>query len=71
MSKFLDRFKEPSSHAGLAAILGGLGMILKSPETVTVAEKLPSIAERLSTQDYVGAAAILFGLSAIWIKEKK
>lgn len=71
MSKFVNRIKEPSTHAGLAAIIGGLGMILHSPETTQVAQAVPDVAEKVIRQDFVGAAITLFGALAFLLPERK
>lgn len=71
MSKVVERLKEPSTHAGLAAIISGVGLILHSPETAQVASQLPDVATKIVSQDYLGAAMLLFGSLAVIFREKK
>jgi hypothetical protein len=71
MSKIKDRLKEPSTHAGIASIVSGVALILHSPETVTVAAQIPQVAEKIASQDYLGAAMIVFGSLAVLFKENK
>ena len=71
MSKVVERLKEPSTHAGIASVIAGIGQILHSPETTEIASAVPDIASRLASHDYVGVGMILFGLIAIFKKEKK
>lgn len=70
-SQFLKkRLKEPSTHAGLAGIIGGIGLILGSSEAVAVAGKIPPMAERLSAGDWGGALMIGFGALAVFLQER-
>lgn len=71
MSKIVDRLKEPSTHAGLASIVAGFGLIFRSPETSDIAATIPTVAERLVSNDYLGAAMLLFGSIAVVVREKK
>lgn len=71
MKYILERIKEPSTHAGLAAILAGIGLIAHSEQLSQVAQIVPSVAEKAIHQDYLGAAMVMFGTVAALLKEKK
>ncbi len=71
MKSIKDRLKEPSTHAGLAAMVGGVGMILHSPETTQLAHALPSVAEKVASHDFLGAVIALFGAVAFLLPERK
>lgn len=68
--KIKDRLKEPSTHAGLAAIVSGIGLMVASPETVAVAKVIPQVADNVTRQDWMGALMVLFGSLAVFLKEK-
>lgn len=68
--KIKDRLKEPSTHAGLAAIVSGIGLIVASPETVAAAKVIPQVADSVNRQDWMGVLMVLFGSLAVFLKEK-
>lgn len=70
MNKIKERLKEPSTHAGLAAIVGGVGLITHSDELQAVAGSIGPVAEKISHADYMGALLVAFGSLAVLLREK-
>lgn len=66
----LKRLKEPSTYAGIAAIIAGGGMIAKVNEAPAVAHAVSSAGAQLAAGDYFGAAMIFFGAFATFMKER-
>tara|TARA_Y100001001_G_scaffold121981_1_gene120146 strand:+ start:756 stop:977 length:222 start_codon:yes stop_codon:yes gene_type:complete len=72
LNKILDRLKEPSSYAGLAAITLGAGQIFKINEAEQVAETLNQAGAAAASGDIVApVATLILGLAAFFRSEKK
>ncbi|MGD1934222.1 MAG: hypothetical protein ACFB0Z_06900 [Candidatus Phaeomarinobacter sp.] len=70
MNELKERFREPSTYAGLAAITVGLGQVLDWDEAGQVAGLVQGAGEQISTGNWVGAAvAVLLGGAAMWKRE--
>ncbi|MHC8493627.1 hypothetical protein ACTU44_13070 [Thalassospira sp. SM2505] len=69
--KIKDRFREPSTYAGLAVATVGIGQIAKIDEAPQVAELIGQAGQAAVTGDYVTAGVVgLMGLLSIIMKEK-
>ncbi len=69
--KFLARLREPSSAAGLAAVVIGLGQLAKVNEAPAIAEVIGQAGAAAAVDPVVGAVALIAGLVAIFRGEKK
>lgn len=67
MAKLL---KEPSTYAGLAAVVAGVGQIFKDDHTDAVAAAINQAAPHILSNDWLGALMTLFGLAAVFLREK-
>ena len=70
MQKLLERFKEPSTYAGLAAIIAGLGQMFDINEAPALANGIATASNSIVGGDYVSAFAIAAGAFAVILKEK-
>lgn len=72
-SKLINRLQEPSSYAGLAAILVGAGQLFKDDNLPVVADVVQQSGEAyMKTNDpYSVIGIIIAGLIAIFVPEKK
>lgn len=69
--KIKDRFREPSTYAGLAAATVGIGQVAKINEAPQVAELIGQAGQAAVAGDYMTAGAVgLLGLLSIFMKEK-
>lgn len=66
-SKVADRFKEPSSLAGVGLVVGGLGQVFGVNEAPQVAEAINQAAQQSS---WLGALMVAVGTAAILMREK-
>ncbi len=66
-SKVVDRFKEPSTYAGLAAVVAGIGQMFVIHEAAPVADAINQVAAQPSWQ---GALMAGLGLFAVLKGEK-
>lgn len=66
-----SRLREPSTYAGLGAILLGLGQIFDINEAPAVAETVTSMAPALITGNWLSALVIALGSAAVFMREKK
>mgnify|MGYP000980235341 CR=1 FL=1 len=66
-----NRLKEPSTYAGLAATVAGVGQIFGDVHTDAIAGAITQAAPSLIAGNWLGALMSLFGLAAIFMKEKK
>jgi hypothetical protein len=64
-----ERFSEPSSIAGLAAVSLGLGQVFDINEAPVVADAINTAATSGNWQ--TAAVTIVLGILAIFLKEKK
>lgn len=71
--KVTDRLKEPSSYAGLAAILYGAGQIFKDDNLPVVADAVNSAGQTMAASGSTSAAigALVMGVLALFVGEKK
>jgi len=68
----MARWKEPSTYAGLAAIIGGVGAIAKVHEAPAIADAVNNAAVPLASGDWkVGLAMILTGALGVFLREGK
>lgn len=63
MSKIFDRMREPSSYAGLAAIVAGLGQIFKVDEAPGLAQVLTETGATVAQAPDGRTAAITAGIT--------
>ena len=72
LDKILDRLREPSTYAGLAAVAVGAGQVFDISEAPAVADAIGSAgATMTATGDPImGGAALVFGLLAILLRER-
>ena len=69
--KIKQRFAEPSTYAGLAAVTVGVGQVAKINEAPQVAELIGQAGQAAVTGDYVTVGGMgLFGLLSIFMREK-
>lgn len=69
--KIKDRFKEPSTYAGLALATAGAGQVFKINEAPQVAELIGQAGQTAVAGDWVGAGVMgLLGLLSIFMREK-
>lgn len=67
----LARLKEPSTYAGIASVISGVGTILKDDNTTAIAGAIVEASPHIISGNWMGAGMIFFGLFAMFIKEKK
>lgn len=66
----MSRLKEPSTYAGLAAIVAGLGQVFHFAPADTVAGAITSVAPQVISGNWFGAVTALLGIGAVFIREK-
>jgi hypothetical protein len=72
MHEVLERLREPSTYAGLAAITIGVGQVVDFDEAAQVATIVQGAGERAAVGDWIGAGvAVLLGVAAIWKREAR
>jgi len=70
-NKIKQRFREPSTYAGLAAVTVGVGQVAKINEAPQVAELIGQAGQTAVAGDWVGAGMMgLLGLLSIFMREK-
>lgn len=69
MKKILSRLKEPSTYAGIAAIIAGVGQV-SGTQTDQVAQTAAAIGERVLHQDWLGVGMILAGALGVFLPER-
>lgn len=68
----MSRWKEPSTYAGIAAIIGGAGVIGKVNEAPAIADAISGASLPLAQGNWqVGIGMILAGILSVFLKEKK
>ena len=65
--RVIDRLDEPSTYAGLAAVIAGLGQMFQITEAAPVADAVNQVAQQPSWQ---GAVVAALGLLAVFKREK-
>ncbi|MBC7135094.1 MAG: hypothetical protein H5U25_05555 [Oceanibaculum nanhaiense] len=70
MNYFLKRLREPSTYAGLAAIVGGAGGLAKIDEAPAIADALVSGAPIIAADPLIGGLMVLAGLLATLLKDR-
>lgn len=69
---FLDRVKEPSSYAGLAAVVMGLGQVARVNEAPVVADAIVNVGTAVvAGAGWPGVLMAALGSLAVLLKEKK
>jgi purine-cytosine permease-like protein len=69
--KIKQRFREPSTYAGLAALTVGVGQVAKINEAPQVADVIGQAGQAAVAGDWVGAGTMgLLGLLSIFMREK-
>lgn len=73
MFNIFKRFSEPSSYAGLAAILFGIQSLFKVNELQGVPEAVQAAGEAVATtgSPVTGIGALVLGLAALFLPETK
>jgi len=73
MQKVLNRASEPSTYAGLAGIVSGLGMIFDINEAEPIVQAAGHAAEAVlaTGNPAMGIATLLFGLLGVFMPERK
>ena len=66
----LKLLKEPSTYAGFAAVIAGIGQIAQINEAPAIADAINNAAQPIINQDWIGAAMVFLGSIAIFLKEK-
>ncbi len=64
------RWKEPSTYAGLGLIVTGLGQVASINEAPVIADAITQAAPHIATSNWTGAAMALFGVLAVFLREK-
>lgn len=64
------RLKEPSTYAGIAAIVAGAGQIIGSETVVNAGAVIAQSAPQAVHGDWMGAFMIILGFAATFMKEK-
>lgn len=72
MAKILDRAKEPSSYAALAAIVGGVGYLFHINEAPAVADAVGQAGQAVASSGspYIGIGAIVAGFLGVILPER-
>lgn len=66
-----ERLTEPTTYLGLAAIIHGLGQLLKINEAPEIASTIEAAATPLASGDYAtGAALLIGGIFGVFMSEK-
>lgn len=67
-----NRFREPSTYAGLAAVAVGAGQVFDISEAPAVADAIGSAGATVTAtgDPIIGGAALVFGLLAIFLRER-
>lgn len=63
--------KEPSTYAGLAAVVAGVGQIAQWNQASVVAEAITQAAPQVISGNWLGGIMSIFGLAAIFLREGK
>jgi len=67
----MSRWKEPSTYAGIAAIIGGAGVLGKVNEAPAIADAVNTAAIPLAQGNWqVGLGMIVAGILSVLLKEK-
>lgn len=64
------RLAEPSTYAGLAAVVAGAGQLAKVNEAPVVAEAIVAAAPHVAAGNWLNAAMVAFGALAVLLKDK-
>jgi hypothetical protein len=70
MDWFKKRLAEPSTYAGLAAVILGGGQLAKISEAPAMAEAVASAAPHLAAGDWMSGLMIALGSLAMILKDK-
>lgn len=72
LSNILDRLREPSTYAGLAAVAVGAGQVFDISEAPAVAEAIGAAGATVTAtgDPIMGGAALFFGLLAMFMRER-
>lgn len=72
MKKWLiDRFKEPSTYAGLSSVMVGAGLLFDINEAPAISDTIGAAGSALASGDYkTGLAVVAMGLLSILLGEK-
>lgn len=71
MSKIIEKLKEPSTFAGLAAVLMGFGQIFDVSEAPAIADSVNAAANDLAAGNWMSAGMVFLGGLAVILNEKK
>ena len=73
MDKILARFTEASTYPGLAAVVLGLGEILKVKEAPEVADAVTGMGEAVAAtgSPVIGLGILVAGLLGVFLPERK
>lgn len=72
MNKIVKRFREPSTYAGLGAVILGAGQLFNLEQASQISTLVIQAGTRITSGDYVTAGVtVALGLAAIFVKEKK
>ncbi len=72
MNWLKDRMGEPSTYAGLAAILAGVGQLADINEAPAIADAITNAAPLALSGNWVGAVgALLMGSLAVFMRDRK
>lgn len=66
----LARLKEPSTYAGLAAVVAGAGQMFGDKNTDMIAAAIVDASPHIISGNWLGVVMSFFGLAAIFMKEK-
>lgn len=67
-----ERLKEPSTYAGLAAVIIGVGKLADINEAPAIADAITNAAPALLSGNWVaGLGALLMGALAVVVRERK
>lgn len=67
---FLRRVSEPSTWAGIAAVVSGAGVLGKVNEAPAIADAIGQAGPALASGDYLGGGMIIAGALAMLLKDK-
>lgn len=65
-----DRAREPSTYAGLAAAVAGLGVAFDVREAPVVAEGVAQVGQAVATHGWVGGAVAALGILSVFLRER-
>lgn len=76
LDKIKDRFSEPSTYAGLAAVTYGLGEVFKIREADAVAQAIEGAGQAIAVSPdsqgiTIGLLGLIGGLVSMFMGEKK